>query len=79
MYGPNFFSAGFDSTKLVKGVHLLEQKQAIVGGAYPDHIVSVSKSSVEEVENKLTDLKLEKNGAELAFKIKIIFLTLQPV
>ena len=31
------------------------------------------------MENKLTDLKLEKNGADLAFKIKIIVLTLQRV
>ena len=29
------------------------------------------------MENKLTDLKIEKNGAELAFEIKIIVLTLQ--
>ena len=31
------------------------------------------------VENKLNDLKLEKNGAELAFEIKIIVLNLQRV
>ena len=31
------------------------------------------------VENKLNDLKLEKNGAELSFEIKIIVMTLQPV
>ena len=34
---------------------------------------------MEEVDNKLTYLKLEKNSAELAFKIKIIVLTLQRV
>ena len=35
--GPNYFSAGFDAKKLVKGVRLSEQIQAIVGGAYMDH------------------------------------------
>ena len=63
----------------MKGVRFSEQNQAIVGGAYPYHFFPVSESSVEEVEKKLTDLKLEKNCAELAFKIKIIVLTLQRV
>ena len=63
----------------MKGVRLLEQNQAIFDGAYPDHIVPVSESSVEEVYNKLTDIKLEKNGAGLAFEIKIIIFTLQRV
>ena len=76
---PNSFSAGFDATKLVKGVRLSEQNQAIAGGAYPDHFVPVSESSVEEVDNKLTYLKPEKNGAELSFGVKIIVLTLQRV
>ena len=75
--GPNSFSAGFDAKKLVKGVHFSEHNHDIVGGAYPDHFFPVSESSVGGVENKLTDLKLEKNGAELAFEIKIIVLTLQ--
>ena len=75
--GPNSCSAVFDATKLMKGVRLSEYKQDIVDGAYPDHFVPVSEWSVEEVENKLTDLKIEKNGAELAFEIKIIVLTLQ--
>ena len=79
MQGPNYFSAGCDATKLVKGVRLLEQNQDIVGGTYPDNFVPVSESSVEEVENKLTDIKLDKNSAELAFKMKIIVLTLQSV
>ena len=56
-----------------------EQNQAVVGGAYPDHFFPASESSVEEVEYKLTDLKLEKKCAELAFKIKIIVLDLQHV
>ena len=77
--GPNYFSARFDETKLVKGVRLSEQNQAIVGVAYPDHFFPVSKSSVEEVDKKLTDIKLEKNGAELALKIKIIVMTLKRV
>ena len=79
MQGPNSFSAGFDATKLVKGVRLSEQNQAIAGGAYPDHFVPVSESSVEEVDNKLTYLKPEKNGAEFVFGVKIIVLTLQRV
>ena len=79
MQGPNYFSAGFDTTKLVNRVRLSEQKQAIVGGTDPDHFVSVSESSMDDAENKLTDLKLEKNGAELAFKIKVIVLTLQHI
>ena len=44
--GPNSFSAGFDATKLVKGVRLSEYNQAIVGGAYPDNFVPVSESKV---------------------------------
>ena len=63
----------------MKGVRLSEQNQAIVGGTYPDHFFPFSESSLEEVNNKLTDIKLEKNGADLAFKIKIIVLTLQHV
>ena len=35
--GPNYFSAGLDATKLVKGVHLSEQNQYIVDDAYPDN------------------------------------------
>ena len=73
MQGPNSFSAGFDAKKLVKGVRLSEQNQAIIGGAYPDHYVPFSESNAEEVEKKLTDLKVEKNGAELAFRIKLLF------
>ena len=35
--GPNYLSALFDATKLVKGIRLSEQNQAIFGGAYLDH------------------------------------------
>ena len=34
---PNYFSAGFSATKLVKDVRLSKQNQAIVSGAYLDH------------------------------------------
>ena len=79
MQGPNYFSSGFDAIKLVKGVWFLEQNQDIFGGTYPDNVVPVPELRVEKVENKPTDLKLEKNDAELAFEIKIIVLTLQRV
>ena len=45
--GPNYFSAEFDAKTLVKCVHLSKQNQDIVGGAYLDHFVPVSESSVE--------------------------------
>ena len=77
--GPDYFSAEFYATKLAKCVRLSEKNQAIVGKAYPYDFAPVSESSVEEVDTKLTDLKLGKNSAELALKIKIIVLTLQHV
>ena len=39
--GPNYFSAVFDATKLLKGVRVSEQNQAIFGGAYPDRFFPV--------------------------------------
>ena len=67
------FSAGLDATKLVKGVHLSEQNQAAVVGAYPDHFFPASESSVGEVEYKPTYIKLEKNSQSLHLKSKLLF------
>ena len=77
--GLNSFSAGFDETKLVKGVRLSEQNQNIFLVAPIQIILSLSKNQAWRKWRKLTDLKLEKNGAEVAFEIKIIVLTLKRV
>ena len=71
--GPNYFSEEFVATKLLKGVHLSEQNQAVVGGAYPDHFFPASESSVGEVEYKPTYIKLEKNLQSLHLKSKLLF------
>ena len=40
--GPNYLSALFNAKKLVKGIRLSEQNQAIFGGAYLDHFLPIS-------------------------------------
>ena len=70
------FSVGIDATALVKCYQLMSHHEAIVGGAYPNHFISVKDRNEEEIA---TILKKWCSGVygEIASEIKVAVISFQ--
>ncbi|KAL3789339.1 hypothetical protein HJC23_006493 [Cyclotella cryptica] len=72
------FSVGIDATKLVQCWQFSTTHCALVGGCYPNHMVSLEGKGKEEIEKLIQEHREGKHGP-LAEEVKVAVLTFQAV
>ena len=72
------FSVGIDATKVVSCWQFSTTHCALVGGAYPNHMVSLEGMGKEDIEKLIKQHKDGEHGP-LAEEVKVAVLTFQAV